>query len=79
MKIAIVINDFTREKGKYTSMRLAVAASNRGHAVWVFGAGDFHYGDDGKIYARARRATRSNHKSSIVYLDDLRGGDHVEE
>jgi glutathione synthase len=73
MKIGFVVNDiFTEEKG-YTTTRLAMTAINRGHDVWVMGAGDFAYDLNGHVYARARSASGKKYKSSEAYLKVLKG------
>ena len=54
MKIGFVVNDIATEEPGYTTIRLAMAAINRGHEAWLMGAGDFAYDADEKIRARAR-------------------------
>ena len=73
MRIGFMVNDVKTEEPGYTTSRLAMAAVNRGHEVWVVGAGDFAYDVDEKIRARARSVPKSNYKSSDVYLTDLQG------
>ena len=73
MRIGFMVNDIKTEEPGYTTSRLAMAAVNRGHEVWVVGAGDFAYDVDEKIRARARSVPKSNYKSSDVYLTDLQG------
>lgn len=41
MKLAMFVNDVHQEKPQYTTTRLALAATARGHDVWYIGAGDF--------------------------------------
>jgi len=73
MKIGLVVNDIKTEETGYTTIRLAMAAINLGHEVWLMGAGDFAYDPDEKIRARARTAPRSKYKSSEIFLADLQG------
>jgi glutathione synthase len=73
MKIAFAVNDIATEESGYTTTRLALAATNRGHEAWLVGMGDFAYDSDELIYARAVAAPRDNYKSGEAYLNDLRG------
>ena len=73
MKLGILVNDIRTEEPGYTTTRLAMAAINRGHEVWVMGAGDVAYDADEFVRARARAAPRSTYKSSETYLVDLQG------
>jgi len=73
MKIGLVVNDIMTEETGYTTSRLAVAAINLGHEVWVMGVGDLAYDPDDYIRARARRAPKSKYKTTDVYLKDLQG------
>ena len=73
MKIGLMVNDVRTEEPGYTTVRLAMAAQNRGHEAWLIGAGDFAYDADEKIRARAKGAPRSNYKSSATFLNDLNG------
>ena len=73
MKIGFMVNDIKTEEPGYSTTRLGMAAVNRGHEVWIMGAGDFAYDVDEKIRARARSVPKSKYKSSDVYLKDLQG------
>ena len=73
MKIGFVVNDIKTEETGYTTIRLAMAAINRGHEAWLMGAGDFAYDPDESIRARARTVARSKYKSSETFLADLQG------
>ncbi|MGQ0623770.1 MAG: glutathione synthase [Sporichthyaceae bacterium] len=55
MKLALFVNDVDQEKPQYTTTRLALAASARGHEVFYIGAGDFTADPDDTICARALR------------------------
>lgn len=73
MRLGFMVNDINTEQTGYTTTRLAMAAINRGHEVWVIGSGDFAYDVDEKIHARARSAPKKKYVSSDVYLADLQG------
>ncbi len=73
MRLGLVVNDIKTEESGYTTSRLAVAAINMGHEVWVMGVGDLAYDPDDKIRARARSAQRKTYKTSETYLRDLQG------
>ena len=73
MRIGFMVNDILTEEPGYTTTRLGMAAVNRGHEVWVMGAGDFAYDVDEKIRARAKSVPKKTYKSSEVYLKDLQG------
>lgn len=73
MKLGLLVNDIMTEQPGYTTVRMAMAATNRGHEVWVMGTGDFAYDPDEKISARASSVTKKKYKSSDVYLTDLQG------
>ncbi|NLT25616.1 MAG: glutathione synthase, partial [Microbacteriaceae bacterium] len=47
MKIGFVVNDVSTEQAVYTTVRLAMAATQLGHEAWIMGVGDFAYQPDG--------------------------------
>ena len=73
MRIGFFVNNVMSEASGYTTTRLGMAALNRGHDIWVFGAEDLAYDADEKIRARARSVPRSKYKVSETYLSDLQG------
>ena len=79
MRLGLVVNDIKTEESGYTTSRLAVAAINLGHEVWVMGVGDLAYDPDDKIRARARTAPKKSYKTSETYLRDLQGKTAVSE
>jgi glutathione synthase len=79
MKIGFAVNDVGTEKPGYTTVRLAMAAINRGHSAFLIGAGDFAYDKDEKIRAIGTTAPRSKYKSSDTFLRDLQGSKAVRE
>jgi glutathione synthase len=73
MRIGFFVNDIRTEEPGYTTTRLAMAALNRDHEVWVMDAQSFAYDPDEKIRARARAAPKTQYKQSESYLADLKG------
>jgi len=77
MKIGFVINDIKTEKDTYTTVRLALAATNAGHEAWLIGVGDFTYDADGTLCARAYGAGGKEYRSTTSYMAavlDKKGG-----
>ena len=73
MRIGFIVNDINTELANYTTIRLAMSATNRGHDTWLIGVGDLALDPDEVIRARARAAPKSKYKATNVYLDELRG------
>jgi len=73
MRIGFVVNDVVTEKDNFTTTRLAMAAVNRGHEVWMMGVGDFALDPDDYVRARAHAAPRNSYKSTKTFLTDIRG------
>jgi len=73
MRIGFVVNKLETEKEAYTTTRLAMAAVNRGHEVWMMGAGDFALDADDYVRARARSAPKASYKSLKSFLGEVRG------
>jgi glutathione synthase len=73
MKIGFVVNDIMTEESGYTTIRLAMEATNRGHEAWFMGVGDLAYDPDEHIRARARSVPTKQYKSNETYLHDLQG------
>jgi len=79
MKIGFFVNDVSTESPVYTTTRLALTAINRGHTVWLIGAGDFAYDADERIRAWASGTKKAKYRSTQAYLADVRGnGGQVE-
>lgn len=76
MRIGFVVNDVASERPEYTSTRLAMAATRRGHEVWLMGVGDFAHRADGALGARAR-ASSKRAKTLESYLGSLRDAEQV--
>ena len=68
-----MVNDLRTEEAGYTTVRLAMQATNMGHESWYIGAGDFAYETDAKIHAFAHSVPKQSYKSSKLYLADLQG------
>ncbi len=79
MKIAFFVNNIQTEEKGYTTIRLAMAALNRGHEVWFLGATDFALDPDNCVRARARTVTKKKYKSTTTFLRDLQGPKAVHE
>ena len=59
MKIGFVINSIATEKPEYTTVRLALAATRKGHETWMMGVDDFSHRADGTVAAHARTASKT--------------------
>jgi glutathione synthase len=79
MKIAFVVNDVQTELATYTTTRLAMAATNRGHKCYMFGVGDFICTCEGAIHALVRTVRAKSFKSLDKYLAELLSPDHDPE
>lgn len=79
MKIGLVVNDVKTEQAGYTTTRLAVAAINRGHDVWVMGLGDLAYDADESIRARVHTVPKKKYNSNELYLKALQGKTAIKE
>ena len=64
MKIGFVVNAVATEHPAYTTTRLALAATRRGHDTWLIGVDDFSHRLDGSVAARAWAAKGSKHKDA---------------
>lgn len=73
MRIGFVVNDIGTEQPGYTTTRLAMAATNRGHETWLIGVADFAFDPDDRIRARARAAPNRKYKATSAYLADVQG------
>ena len=73
MRIGFMVNDLRTEESGYSTVRLAMQATNMGHESWYLGAADFAYEADEKIHARARSVSKKSYKSSVSYLAELQG------
>jgi glutathione synthase len=79
MRIGFVVNQVATEHPEYTTTRLALAATRRGHDAWLLGVDDFSHEPDGSVAARARAASGRKYRSLEGYLENLRGDAGVEE
>ena len=71
MKVGFVVSRVTTEKPQYTTTRLAMAARNLGHEVWLIGVGDLAQNADGKIVAHAAGPADKSYRSLTNFLEDL--------
>jgi glutathione synthase len=63
-----VVNDLRTEEDVYTTVRLGLTATNRGHEAWFMGVGDLAYDPGGLAVARARRAPAERYRSRESYV-----------
>ena len=75
MKIGFVVNDVATEQSTYTTMRLALAATQAGHDTYLWGIGDFAYEPDGSLSAKARAGSAKSYRSLERYLEDVQKPD----
>lgn len=75
MKLGFVINDIKTEVAGYSTVRLATAARNLGHDVWLIGVADFIYEPDGSVHAMAATPRKKKYKSNDEFLEELQGED----
>ncbi len=79
MRIAFMVNDILTEQASYTTVRLAIAAVNRGHQIWFIGAGDFDYDTDDKVHAHAYSVSRKRYNADKTFLSELQGPKAVKQ
>ena len=79
MRIGFVVNHIETEEAGYTTMRLATAAINQGHVVWLMGVGDLAYDPDEKIHARATGVSKKKYASSESFVQELQGKKAIRE
>ncbi|MCC2593862.1 glutathione synthase [Tessaracoccus sp. OS52] len=78
MRIGFVVNNVKTEDPVYTTVRLAMQATNMGHEAFLMGMGDFAYEIDGSLSAKAHGVAGKNYRSTERYLADVQKPD-VEE
>jgi len=79
LRLAFVVNDIATEEPVYTTTRLGIAATKRGHEAWVIGVGDLAYDPDERVKARARRVPKTRYTTGQAYLRDLRSKSAITE
>jgi glutathione synthase len=79
MRIGFVCNDCATEEADFTTTRLGVAALDRGHEVFLIGAGDLANDVDDCVHAWARSAPRKSYRSPATYLRAVQGDQAVVE
>ena len=79
MHIGFMVNDVQTEQASYTTVRLAVAAINKGHKIWFIGAGDFDYDTDEMVHARAQSVSKTKYNSTKTFLAELQSDRAVRE
>ncbi len=79
MRIGFVVNDIKTEETGYTTTRLGVAATNRGHQAWVINVGDLAYDPDEFVRATAYRVPKQRYKDGVGYIRDLHSRSVIKE
>jgi glutathione synthase len=79
MKIGFVVNRVATEHPEYTTTRLALAATRRGHDTWLIGVDDFSHRVDGSVAARAWQEKGKKHKTPAEYLEDVQSDERTGE
>jgi len=79
MKIGFVVNDVKTEEAGFTTTRLATAALNLGHSVWLMGVGDLTYDPNERIHAHATTVPTQKYKDNATFFAALTGKKAVRE
>jgi glutathione synthase len=69
MKLGVVVNQMGEAAEGQTTYRLAAAAAERGHEVWVMSAGRFSVETNGRVHAHARRAGSQDDAEAFRQVD----------
>ncbi len=75
MRIGFVVNDIATEKAEFSTTRLAMAARNREHEVWLMGVGDLGQSSAGEVVAHARRPEDKSYRSLKTFLGAIQKPD----
>ncbi|HEY5890107.1 MAG TPA: glutathione synthase, partial [Acidimicrobiia bacterium] len=68
MRIGFVVNDVATEEAEFSTTRLAMAARNREHEVWLMGVGDLAQNSAGEVVAHARGPENKSYRSLKTFL-----------
>ena len=79
MRVGFVVNDIKTEEAGYTTTRLGVALTNRGHEAWIISVGDLAYDPDELVRADASKVPKARYKDGIAYMRDLHGKNVIRE
>lgn len=79
MKVGFVVNAVATEQAAYTTTRLALAATQRGHDTWLMGVDDFSHRLDGSVAAHAWTARGNKHKTPAAYLESVQADERSTE
>jgi glutathione synthase len=74
MKIGFIVNNVATEEPQYSTTRLAMAATNGGHKVWLMGVGDLGLDSDGQVVAMSSTPKQKTYRSLENYLGDVLEG-----
>ncbi len=75
MRIGFVVNQIETEKDWYDTTLLTATAAQMGHSVYMMGAGDLVYYEQGEMGANAVLAPSKKFKTLEAYLKHLQGPD----
>jgi glutathione synthase len=78
MRIGFVVNGVSTEHPEYTTTRLALAATRRGHETFLMGVDDFSHRLDGNVAALARTSKGKKHKDLNAYLEAVQADEPSE-
>ena len=79
MRVGFVVNDVKTEEPGYTTTRLGVALTNRGHEAWVISVGDLALDPDELVRAGASRVPKARYRDGVGYMRDLLGKAAIRE
>lgn len=75
MRIGFVVNDVATEQPEYTTTRLAMAAHNREHEVWLIGVAELAHDPDGSVTGHARGPGSKAYRSLASFMGDIQGNE----
>lgn len=75
MRIGFVVNEIATEQDWYDTTLLTATAAQMGHAVYIMGAGDLAYYENGSMGANAVLAPAKKFKTLENYLKHIQGSD----
>jgi glutathione synthase len=78
MRIGFVVNSVATEHPEYTTTRLALTATRRGHETWLMGVDDFSHRLDGSVAAHAKAARGKKHANLGAFLSSVQAEDREE-
>jgi glutathione synthase len=73
VNIGFVVNSVDTEHAEYTTTRLALCCTRRGHDTWLMGVDDFCQRPDGSVAAHARTSRTRKPRSLATFLEGVQG------